>query len=717
MNSFRFKLQTSSVALGLLAIVATGWQAWTSSLSALRTATEDRLITIRETKRHMLETYFRDVSIHVLALSSDEATITGLEALRSSRDAVPPSRADGPEMERLRSFYRNEFAPTVSHALPADEVVSRWLPLDPRTITLQDRFISGNPHPMGAKDLLLEPEGLGKYGAAHARFHPTFHRYQTAFGFYDIFLIDASDGRILYSVFKETDFDRRLDAQPYAETALASVYRKAMQLEEPNQTVTEDYGRYIASHLAPAAFVAAPIWRAGAKVGVLVIQVSAEEVNQLISGSANWSGEGLGDTGNVYMVGDDGLFRSDPRFFLEDPDGFLADISKSTNDSHLVDTIRTNRTCILNLALDPDSRGTIFGSASSVDEAVGIRGQNVIRAFTPLDIEGMRWFLVAEMSQQEAFEPLRQLSARITSIGMLVGLVFLVTAWWIAGSVTKPVLRLADGVRRLGERDFGVHLPVTSSDELGDLAMAFNRMTTNLQKTTVSRDELDQANRELRSERKELKTLAKLLIEAQELERNRLARELHDDFTQRLAALAIHAGRVKNALHGEQSDAFRSELEEIQEGLSRLSKDVHGLSRRLHPSILDDLGLVAAVENECRGYFERGGAVVDWEVSGEFQSLPMETQVTIYRIVQEGLRNTFRHAGATEISLSLQRDNNATTLVIQDNGVGFSRDQANWKAGLGLASMVERAKLVGGVLTVESAVGVGTVIKMTIPEV
>ncbi|MCW5966357.1 MAG: HAMP domain-containing protein [Bryobacterales bacterium] len=715
-RSFRFKLQASFVALGLLAISVTGWQAWVASASALRKATDDRLTAIRETKRQLLETYFLDVSNHVLALSSDEATVTALQALRTAHRELPPALPESPAWQRLRMFYQDQFAPTIADRMLPDEVMQRWFPHDPRTVTLQDAFIANNPHPLGAKDMLLEPRGLGAYGATHARFHPTFHRYQTAFGFYDIFLIDALDGVILYSVFKETDFGMSLNNGAYATTALAKVYRAALELEQPELVVMEDYAPYMASHLAPAAFVAAPIWRAGAKAGVLVIQVSATAIDRVLSGSANWRNEGLGETGNVYLVGADGLLRSDHRFLIEDSGAFLTVLAKTGIDPVLIDRIRRNRTSILNLSLDPPLMERLRSSEAGTEIGTDFRGAEVFRAYTQVAIPWVKWRLVAEMSTKEALEPLRLLTVRTVTAGAVIAALFLASAWWLAGFVTEPVLRLAEGARRLGQRDFGVHLPVTSYDELGELAEAFNRMATDLDRTTVSRDELDIANHELRSKRAELEVLAERLIQAQEVERARLARELHDDFTQRIAALAIRAGRLKN-LEGEaRMAALQVELEAIQKGLSRLGDDVHGLSRRLHPSILDELGLVAAIESECRGFFERGGPVVDFQHSGDFAGLPPDTQRSFYRIVQESLRNIFRHADATEVEIQLRHHPGACSLSIRDNGRGFQRDDPDWKAGIGLVSMGERARLLGGTCDIASSPGEGTTITITIPD-
>lgn len=715
-RSFRLKLQLSFVGLGLLAIAVTGWQAWLGSTGALRQATEERLTAIRETKRQLLESYFRDASHHVLALSSDEATIIALESLRAARRQIPVSPRDSLQWARLHSFYKDTFAPTIAHAFAPEVVLRDWFPRDPRTVTLQDAFISSNPHPMGAKDLLLSPPDLGNYGVAHARFHPTFHRYQTAFGCYDIFVIDAVDGSILYSVFKETDFGHSLKEAPYADTALARAFHAALALDQPEQVVIEDYERYIASHMAPAAFLAAPIWRAGAKTGVLAIQVSANAVNQVLSGSAQWRAEGLGESGNVYLVGTDGVLRSDLRFLLEDPTGFLKTLENAGGNPAAMDRIRRDGTSILSLTLAPEMAEQLRNPASDSGIGTDFRGVEVFRAWTPLDIPGLNWRLVAEMSTEEAFDPLRLLSLRTFTAGAVVAALFLVAAWLLGDSVTRPVLRLAEGARRLGERDFGVHLPVTSSDELGELAQAFNRMATNLERTTVSRDELDVANRELRQKRAELEVLTDRLIHSQETERARLARELHDDFTQRIASLAIRAGTLKKLPPEVQAGALNAELTQLQTGLSALGDDLHGLSRRLHPSVLDELGLVAAIEGECRGFFERGGPVVELDAQGDFEALSAETQLALYRIVQESLRNCFRHAEATEAEIELRRENGNTTLRIRDDGKGFSRSDENWKPGLGLASMMERARLLGGQCEIDSSPGRGCTIVVIVPE-
>ena len=218
----------------------------------------------------------------------------------------------------------------------------------------------------------------------------------------------------------------------------------------------------------------------------------------------------------------------------------------------------------------------------------------------------------------------------------------------------------------------------------------------------------------LRQSQYRYRTLAGHLLTAQEAERKRLARELHDDLSQRLAALAMEAETLERQtplLTG--ADHIR--LKEMKDKLVELSIDVHAMSRRLHPSILDDLGLVDAVASECAMFRKRGGIAVNYRVENIGREVPPNVAVCLYRIVQEALRNISRHAGATEVRISLVGENQAIRLSIRDNGRGFDPAQKTNKVGLGLDSMKERAYLIGGDFSAKSQPGQGTVIEVLAP--
>jgi PAS domain S-box-containing protein len=209
---------------------------------------------------------------------------------------------------------------------------------------------------------------------------------------------------------------------------------------------------------------------------------------------------------------------------------------------------------------------------------------------------------------------------------------------------------------------------------------------------------------------REIQQLAGRLLTAHEDERRHLARELHDDLTQRLARLAIDAGRMESA-----ADAPEG-VRPLREGLVRLSEDMHALSYRLHPSILDDLGLVEALKTECDRVARRGDLRVEIEAGGLPATLPAEASLCLFRVAQEALNNTVRHARASAVTVLLSsRSTGGLQLAVSDNGSGFDADRPRDQASLGLASMRERVRLLQGELDIESTPGRGTTVLVWVP--
>jgi signal transduction histidine kinase len=209
----------------------------------------------------------------------------------------------------------------------------------------------------------------------------------------------------------------------------------------------------------------------------------------------------------------------------------------------------------------------------------------------------------------------------------------------------------------------------------------------------------------------EARALTRRLLTAHEDERRRLARELHDDLSQRLARLAIDATRVEESLsHSSEQGSGRA----MREELVRLSDDVHALSYQLHPSILDDLGLKEALKVECE-HFTRRESIPAQLTSFETPSeLPSDVSVCLFRIAQEALRNAARHSRANRVNLGVTTTNGSVRMTVSDDGVGFVPAQRRIRS-LGHASMRERARLVGGILEVESAPGRGTTVHVSVP--
>jgi signal transduction histidine kinase len=210
---------------------------------------------------------------------------------------------------------------------------------------------------------------------------------------------------------------------------------------------------------------------------------------------------------------------------------------------------------------------------------------------------------------------------------------------------------------------------------------------------------------------RETLSLSGRLITAHEDERSWLARELHDDITQRLAGLSIEAAKLPGGDLFAESEVNRF----IQEGLVQLSEDVHDLSYRLHPSVLDDLGLVEALKTECERVARSESLRVDLKATQLPQSLPKEVSLGIYRVAQEALRNVGRHAKASIVQLSLGVSDGGVRLAVSDNGSGFEPEAQTRRPSLGQASMRERIRSLGGRLDIQSAPGEGTTVRAWVP--
>jgi PAS domain S-box-containing protein len=220
------------------------------------------------------------------------------------------------------------------------------------------------------------------------------------------------------------------------------------------------------------------------------------------------------------------------------------------------------------------------------------------------------------------------------------------------------------------------------------------------------------------NERKEteeaLRKLSGRLISSQEEERRRLARELHDDLTQCLAALAIEAGKLEQQLESSQDPAAEP-LRRIRKGIAELSADVHAIARQLHPAILDDLGLVKAIESECMIFSRREGIQVRFRARKVPAALPRDVALCLYRILQGGLWNIAKHAKTRKADVKLTGQDCSILLSIRDYGIGFDPAGGRRKGSLGLASMEERVRLIRGRLSIRSKPGEGTIIEVRAP--
>jgi signal transduction histidine kinase len=276
----------------------------------------------------------------------------------------------------------------------------------------------------------------------------------------------------------------------------------------------------------------------------------------------------------------------------------------------------------------------------------------------------------------------------------------MLAAWWLTRIFAHPIEELVALTRTVKAGQYQAKAPVRANDEVGELATAFNEMTEAIEQKEAAREHL-----------------LRQVIRTGEDERKRIARELHDQTGQALTSQIATLSALENQCPAEQ---MRQRLVELREQTEQTLSEVHDLAVALRPSVLDDVGLMAALERHCRLFARRSGVEVSCaNLDLDGQRLPAEVELTIYRVVQEALTNGVRHGRAQRLKALVQRTRTGVLVVIRDNGCGF--DAREWQkrcaAGnhLGLLGIEERVTLIGGSFCVDSTPGKGASVFADIP--
>lgn len=290
----------------------------------------------------------------------------------------------------------------------------------------------------------------------------------------------------------------------------------------------------------------------------------------------------------------------------------------------------------------------------------------------------------------------------LTSVFMsIIGIAAAVFLTWI---ITRPLRNLVVATQAVTSGDLTQRVRPWANDEIGRLAESFNTMTEALARADLERVERE----ELRAK------FVSRVIAVQEDERRRIARELHDSTSQSLTSLLVGL----QALEQTSDSVIQQRTEDLRRIVSKTLDEVHGLAWQLRPSVLDDLGLRAALEHYIADFRERYTLPVDLAIHGQAgQRLSPEAETTIYRIVQEALTNVARHAKAHRASVMVELRSDKTLVIVEDNGVGLDAEVVakGSRQHLGLWGIRERAELLGGKLTIESEPGRGTSLFVELP--
>ena len=355
-------------------------QASSSNRDAAFSALE---VDVSQRKSH-IEDYLDGHTQTNATMGETPAVVSAMGAFSRTFPLLADSRSGTAELDlsaqtkAVKNFYSREFMPTFRETNNNGSVkLDELLPQSDAGMMAQYHYIANNQNSLGSKDNLATHDKNTPYGGVHDQYHGLFKSTLERFGYYDIFLIEPTNGNIVYSVFKEADYGTSLFSGPHRDTNLASVAREAMTLPE-GQVTFVDYKFYVPSYLAPAAFLATPVYKNGDVIGVLAFQMPVDGINKIMNISS-----GFPLTGESMLLGADKLMRSQS--------------NKTDTNTILTRSIDTKA---VDLALK--------GEHGLVHDLVD--GAEYLTAYTPLTIQGVDWAIVTRVDSEEALHSVNQLA-------------------------------------------------------------------------------------------------------------------------------------------------------------------------------------------------------------------------------------------------------------------------------------------------------------------
>jgi methyl-accepting chemotaxis protein len=314
---------------------------------------------------------------------------------------------------------------------------------------LQAQYIKENPNPTGEKHRLDRAPEDTEYNRLHGRFHPWFRQLLEERGYYDIFLV-SPNGDVIYTVYKELDYATNLLNGQWRDSDLGNVFRAAQSNGSQGAIAFTDFAPYAPSNGAAASFIATPMFDGGRFLGALVYQMPVDRINQIMQVS-----EGMGESGETYLVGDDLLMRSDSRF--------------------------SDESTILKTEVDTATVKRALAGEAGFDIVPDYRGIPVLSAHLSMEFHGVRWALMAEIDEAEVQKPTNAMAGTMAIIAAVVLLLIGAVGIWFARTIARPITAMTENMQVLAGGDMTVEIEgAKRSDEVGDMAKAVQVFKENM---------------------------------------------------------------------------------------------------------------------------------------------------------------------------------------------------------------------------------------------
>lgn len=530
--TIKSKLVLILISISLLSILVIGFLGWRNNNAILQQEITSRLTAIRRTKAEQVQAYFNAMRDEVEILGENDMIVEGMisfnRAFRTLRNQEITEEID----RGLENFYTAQFFPKLFANLAGQADYTLYRPTNPAGIYLQYQYIAANPYQSDLEKMLFDDAKDGsEYSRQHAYYHPRLRNIIQKFGFDDLLLVNIENGDVVYTTAKQTELGSNLRSGAYRQSNVAHAYELTLTNAERDNVQLVDFELYRAAYGLPTAFWSVPLYNGPHLVGVMMIQISLGQINKLMTYNGEWMEAGLGQTGEVYLVGQDLLMRSNSRFLLEDPASYFASLRANGVPERTVGMIEKLGTSILFHRLNSTTAREATSGREGFALAIDYRQQPVLSAYQPINLETLQWGIVAEIDQAEAFAPIYEFQRNLLIATVLMIVLCAFGAVAIAGNFLRPIQQVLTATRQTRAGNLDIMLPVTSKDELGELSASFNDLLQGIR----------QQNTILGQKQQEIEQLRLTLLPAI------LVQRLHKGETQILeeaTAISLLSGRL-----------------------------------------------------------------------------------------------------------------------------------------------------------------------------
>ncbi|MDQ1545978.1 MAG: hypothetical protein QOH69_882 [Actinomycetota bacterium] len=462
--------------IGALVVAAIGYQNGSGLLS---TQANNNLVQVRDSRIDQVHTLFTTME-HSLVLSAHGDSVIGAtRAFSAGFDALGKSKITDDQSSALTAYFTDQFAPRLARATGSIVDPSTFVPSGPAARYLQANYTITFATPAAA--LAAGDPGDGSdWSAANARYQDYFRRMTTLEGYGDAILISAN-GDIVYSAKKGVDLGTSLTRGPYAQSELATAWSSAMNSNLPDSVNLSDYERFAPELDAPTGWAVAPVVSNGTVLGALAVQLPTARLDAVMTDNRDWKADGLGATGETYLVGDDQLLRSSSRELLEDPKLYSRDARSAGLPAAQVAKAVASHSVLLVQPARTQAVAKALEGKTGVVTAPGYLGGQVISAYAPLAVDGVNWVIVAQIDRDEAYAPSAVFARDLGLTVAVIALIVCLLALLFSQIIVTPLRRLRVDAQRISAGELGVQVAVGHSDEFVELGNAFNSMSLSLQ--------------------------------------------------------------------------------------------------------------------------------------------------------------------------------------------------------------------------------------------